>query len=104
MSLGTVVFNRDNLLEVNINDFNNFEEQLYLTFLDNKTNSKYSKLSIYFKNKLENYKKKYNSLISLLEYINKIDTNTHYKKQDRESIIMEIENLETIIKKLKTLF
>lgn len=104
MSLGTIVFNRDNILEVNINDFNNFEEQLYLTFLANKNDSKNSKLSVYFKNKLENYKKKYNGLISLLDYINKIDTNTRYKKQDRESIIMEIEKLETSIKKLKALF
>ena len=104
MSLGTVVFNRDNLLEVNINDFNNFQEQLYLTFLANKNDSKNSKLSVYFKNKLENYRKKYNGLLALLDYINQIDTNTHYKKQDRESIIMEIENLETSIKKLKALF
>tara|TARA_Y100000389_G_scaffold179584_1_gene193756 strand:- start:1984 stop:2298 length:315 start_codon:yes stop_codon:yes gene_type:complete len=104
MSLGTLVFNRDNILEVNINNFNNFEEQLYLTFLTNKTNSKYSKLSHYFEKKLENYKKKYNGLLVLLDYINQIDINTSYKTQDRESIIMEIENLETSIKKLKALF
>lgn len=101
MSLGKIVFNRDKFLEVNINDFNNFEEQLYLTFLANRTNSK---LSVYFDKKLENYKKKYNGLLTLLDYINQIDTNIPYKKQDRESIIMEIENLEIVIKKLKPIF